>query len=159
MKKGLRRPEWHLQNRESALRSAVRCEIRLKRSNRPGKKQTGPCMKRRGILLPRARPPDGFHPTPAESCLKRRGHRQLDDPDPYLRAVKRSGIDPNECVAVEDSERGLPAAMRAGIRCLVVPSGLTRGRTFAGAHRVLASVSEIPTVLSEITRIAKTPEI
>ena len=81
------------------------------------------------------------------------------DPDPYLRAVERSGIDPNECVAVEDSERGLQAAMRAGIRCLVVPSGLTRGRTFAGAHRVLASVSEIPTVLSEITRIAKTPEI
>jgi HAD superfamily hydrolase (TIGR01509 family) len=68
-------------------------------------------------------------------------------PDPYLRAVERSGVDREACVAVEDSERGLESAIRAGLRCIVVPTALTRGRRFAGAHRVLGSVSEIPTCL------------
>jgi HAD superfamily hydrolase (TIGR01509 family) len=66
------------------------------------------------------------------------------DPDPYVRAVARSGCDPAECVAIEDSERGLESALRAGIRCIVVPSALTRGCAFEGAHRVVSSVSEIP---------------
>ena len=69
------------------------------------------------------------------------------DPDPYLRAVERSGVDRDACVAVEDSERGLQSATRAGIRCIVVPTFLTRGCRFAGAYHVLGSVSEIPAVL------------
>jgi HAD superfamily hydrolase (TIGR01509 family) len=69
------------------------------------------------------------------------------DPEPYLMAVARSGIDPGACVAVEDSERGLQSATAAGISCIVVPTGLTRGGTFAGAHRILNSVAEIRTLL------------
>ena len=69
------------------------------------------------------------------------------DPEPYLRAVTRSGIDPGSCVAIEDSERGLQSATAAGISCIVVPTPLTRSGTFAGAHRVLGSISEIPAVL------------
>jgi HAD superfamily hydrolase (TIGR01509 family) len=69
-------------------------------------------------------------------------------PDPYLRAIERSGAAPEECVAIEDSERGLQAATRAGIRCIVVPSGLTRSCRFSGAHRILASAAEIPAALS-----------
>jgi HAD superfamily hydrolase (TIGR01509 family) len=68
-------------------------------------------------------------------------------PDPYLRAVERSRVEPAACVAVEDSQRGLESATRAGIRCIVVPTALTRGGRFVGAHRVLGSVDEIPTVL------------
>jgi HAD superfamily hydrolase (TIGR01509 family) len=69
------------------------------------------------------------------------------DPDPYLRAVERSGVAPDACVAIEDSERGLISATRAGIRCIVVPTALTRYSTFVGAHRVLESISEIPAAL------------
>ena len=69
------------------------------------------------------------------------------DPEPYLLAVARSGIDPGACMAIEDSERGLQSATGAGISCIVVPTALTRGGTFAGAHRVLGSISEIPAVL------------
>lgn len=68
-------------------------------------------------------------------------------PDPYLLAVERSGLGPEDCIAVEDSERGLEAAGLAGIRCLVVPSRLTRGCRFAGAHRVLESVRDVPVAL------------
>jgi HAD superfamily hydrolase (TIGR01509 family) len=68
-------------------------------------------------------------------------------PDPYLRAVERSGVDREACVAVEDSERGLESATRAGIRCIVIPTPLTRGGKFLGALHVLSSVSEIRAVL------------
>lgn len=68
-------------------------------------------------------------------------------PDPYLLAVERSGAAPDECIAVEDSERGLEAAVLAGIKCLIVPSRLTRACTFPGAHRILSSVREVPLAL------------
>jgi HAD superfamily hydrolase (TIGR01509 family) len=74
--------------------------------------------------------------------------RKKPHPDPYLTAVKRSGVDAAACVAVEDSERGLISADAAGVRCLVVPSLLTRGARFLGAYRVLDAISDIPAVLS-----------
>ncbi len=70
-------------------------------------------------------------------------------PDPYLAAVERSGVEADACIAIEDSERGLEAATLAGVRCIVVPTALTRGGRFAKAQRVLASVSEIPAALSD----------
>ena len=69
------------------------------------------------------------------------------DPEPYLKAIERSGFAPERCLAVEDSERGLAAAKAAGIRCIVVPTPLTRKSSFEGAHRVLGSVGEILTVV------------
>lgn len=72
------------------------------------------------------------------------------DPEPYRLAVTRSGFRPEECLVVEDSERGLRAAFAAGIRCIVIPNDLTRGGEFAGAWRVLQSCREIP---GEIERI------
>jgi HAD superfamily hydrolase (TIGR01509 family) len=68
--------------------------------------------------------------------------RTKPDPEPYLRAIERSGVAPEACVAIEDSERGLEAATLAGIRCIVVPTALTRGCSFRGAHRILGSIAE-----------------
>jgi HAD superfamily hydrolase (TIGR01509 family) len=68
-------------------------------------------------------------------------------PDPYLLAVAISGVDPSDCIAIEDSERGLTAAVLAGIKCLIVPSRLTRHCTFPGAHRILTSVRDVPLAL------------
>ena len=61
------------------------------------------------------------------------------DPEPYRLAMERSGCLPEECLVVEDSERGLRAALAAGIRCIVVPNDLTQGAAFAGAWRILPS--------------------
>jgi HAD superfamily hydrolase (TIGR01509 family) len=55
------------------------------------------------------------------------------DPESYRLAVQRSGCLPEECLVVEDSERGLRAALAAGIRCIVVPNDLTQGAAFTGA--------------------------
>jgi HAD superfamily hydrolase (TIGR01509 family) len=64
-------------------------------------------------------------------------------PEPYLRAAELSGCRRDECLAIEDSERGLMAATAAGLRCIVVPSELTRGSRFAGAYKVLDSLAAL----------------
>jgi HAD superfamily hydrolase (TIGR01509 family) len=64
------------------------------------------------------------------------------DPEPYLRATNRLGIEPAECLAIEDSERGLAAACAAGVPCWVVPTAETRHGDFARAGAVLGSVLE-----------------
>jgi len=69
------------------------------------------------------------------------------DPEPYVRAVARSGVPADACVAIEDSARGLESARAAGIGCIVVPTELTRLSEFAGADRVLGSIGELLTVL------------
>jgi HAD superfamily hydrolase (TIGR01509 family) len=75
--------------------------------------------------------------------------RSKPHPDPYLMALERSGLHPDECLVVEDSARGLAAACSAGLRCVVVPSELTRGSDFSGAYRVLDSLAELPQVLND----------
>jgi HAD superfamily hydrolase (TIGR01509 family) len=71
-------------------------------------------------------------------------------PDPYLMAVDRSGVSQDECIAIEDSERGLEAATQAGIRCIVIPTPLTRGGAFGAACRLVDSITDIPGALKEL---------
>jgi len=73
--------------------------------------------------------------------------RTKPDPELYLRAVDRSGVAREACMAIEDSERGLESAKGAGVSCIVVPSGLTKYQGFGGAHRILTSVGELLEVL------------
>jgi HAD superfamily hydrolase (TIGR01509 family) len=76
--------------------------------------------------------------------------RSKPHPDPYLAALVRCGLAPEQCIAIEDSERGLAAARGAGLRCIVVPRGLTRGGTFDGAYRVLEHAQELAAVLAPL---------
>ena len=43
------------------------------------------------------------------------------DPQPYLLAAEQLGVDPTECVALEDSPSGVTSATRAGAKVVVVP--------------------------------------
>jgi len=65
-------------------------------------------------------------------------------PDPYLAGIERLGVPTNRCIAIEDSERGLQAALAAELRCLVIPSGMTRGGDFTGATSILENVRNVP---------------
>jgi len=47
-------------------------------------------------------------------------------PDIYLKASKRLGLKPEECLVVEDAPSGVKAAVAAGCRCLAVTSSFTR---------------------------------
>jgi HAD superfamily hydrolase (TIGR01509 family) len=64
-------------------------------------------------------------------------------PEPYLLAVECSGFKADECLVIEDSERGLTAAKEAGIRCIVIPNEFTRGSNFSGAYKVLGDLQEL----------------
>ena len=68
-------------------------------------------------------------------------------PDGYLEGLRRLGVDPVECLAVEDSERGLVSAVAAGIRCIVVPNAESAGGDFSSALAVLPEVSRLPDFL------------
>jgi HAD superfamily hydrolase (TIGR01509 family) len=64
-------------------------------------------------------------------------------PEPYLTAIDLLGLAPEECLAVEDSNRGLASAHAAGIACIVVPNALTRVQRFELAHAVEEDVSGV----------------
>ena len=76
--------------------------------------------------------------------------RSKPNPDPYLMAIERSGAQPDECVAIEDSERGLEAATLAGIRCIVIPTPLTRDCEFAKASHIVHHAGDIPMLLEDL---------
>jgi len=69
------------------------------------------------------------------------------DPEPYLTAVERHNLRPDECIVIEDSERGLAAATAAGLKCVVVLSQWTRDGEFGDAMAVIDNISKIPDVL------------
>lgn len=69
------------------------------------------------------------------------------DPSLYLLTVKRMGIDPEYCVAVEDTSIGVEAAINAGIKCIAIPNGLTSGQDFSKANACLKSAKEMETVI------------
>ena len=64
-------------------------------------------------------------------------------PEPYLAGLARLGVAGFECLAVEDSPRGLQAARAAGIECIVLRNSLTRNCRFEGAYRVVDSMAEL----------------
>jgi HAD superfamily hydrolase (TIGR01509 family) len=68
-------------------------------------------------------------------------------PEPYLTGVKNCGFQVDECVAIEDSPRGLLAAKAASIDCIVIPTELTMRADFSGASYMLESISNVPSLL------------
>ena len=68
-------------------------------------------------------------------------------PGPYLLAAERLGGDPGRCVVVEDSQRGLQAAIAAGMSCVVIPNEMTRAGDFSTADRVITSLGELPAIV------------
>jgi beta-phosphoglucomutase-like phosphatase (HAD superfamily) len=47
--------------------------------------------------------------------------RHKPNPDPYLLAAQRIGVDPGYCLALEDSHPGVRAAHAAGMMTVMVP--------------------------------------
>ena len=68
-------------------------------------------------------------------------------PEPYRRALEKSGREPGDCVVIEDSARGLIAAKEAGLTCWIIPTALTRHSEFQQADRVLGSLTEVVPLL------------
>jgi HAD superfamily hydrolase (TIGR01509 family) len=79
----------------------------------------------------------------SDDCAHAKPHPEL-----YLTALKALKLKPSECIAIEDSPRGLASARLAGIACMVVPTELTAGLEFEGA---LAVNGDVSAVLKEVS--------
>lgn len=65
------------------------------------------------------------------------------EPDLYRHAVGRLGVSPHEAVALEDSQTGLLAAHRAGLRTIAVPGASTAHHDFSKADLKVNSLAEV----------------
>jgi HAD superfamily hydrolase (TIGR01509 family) len=64
-------------------------------------------------------------------------------PDIFLKAARDLAVDPSQCLVLEDAEKGVIAAHRAGMRCVAVPNDFTMHHDFSMATRVCSSLREV----------------
>lgn len=73
--------------------------------------------------------------------------RSKPDPEPYLLAMSRFGATAEQCLVVEDSQRGLNSALAAGIECAIVHNDFTASHDFSRAQHRLETFTELPALL------------
>ena len=77
-------------------------------------------------------------------------------PDIYLRGVEKLGIPAKTCLALEDSENGVRAAVAAGLRVIQVPDLKAPSDEFLTlGHKVLPSLGAVPSFLAGLEGISK----
>ena len=69
------------------------------------------------------------------------------DPEPYLAALARFSIQPDQALVIEDSERGLRSAVAAGIDCAVVEYAFTASQDFSKATYRIKNLSYLVVLL------------
>ena len=82
-------------------------------------------------------------------------HFTKPDPELYLTVLAGLGVPPAQAIALEDSPNGIRAAKAAGMRCVAVPSPLTRDLPMHEADLRLDSLAEMPLeeLLEVISRV------
>ncbi len=85
--------------------------------------------------------------------------RTKPDPDLYLTALQRLGVQPAEAIAFEDSSNGIHAAKAAGLFCVVVPNPLTVDLDLSEADLRLLTLEAMPLrdVIKEASAVRKRP--
>lgn len=63
-------------------------------------------------------------------------------PEPYSLAARKLGIQPNECVVIEDSRNGVISAKRAGMKCIAVDRPKQR-QDLSEADRVIRTLNAL----------------
>lgn len=64
-------------------------------------------------------------------------------PDPYLKGLELLNATKEETFIVEDSERGLTAAVNAGVECIVVHNDFTATHDFSKATKRIQTLQEL----------------
>jgi len=65
------------------------------------------------------------------------------EPDVFLLAAEKLGIDPHDCLVIEDSGNGIKAAKAAGMRCVAYQSPAVNPPSQKQADAVIKSYSEL----------------
>jgi HAD superfamily hydrolase (TIGR01509 family) len=74
-------------------------------------------------------------------------------PDIFLYAAAQCGVAPTHCVVLEDAEKGVMAAVRAGMKVIAVPNEHTRWNDFSSATKVVASLHDVTLELLTSLRV------
>jgi HAD superfamily hydrolase (TIGR01509 family) len=72
------------------------------------------------------------------------------DPQAFMLAAQRLGIEPARCLVLEDSVKGIQAAHRAGMKVVAVLTGMRADEAMA-LHGVIAAVQDYNAFLSAYT--------
>jgi len=72
--------------------------------------------------------------------------RKKPAPDVFELALTGLGLDPGDCVGLEDSRNGLLSCTGAGVPCIVSPCMYTKGSDFNGAAAVIDCFTRVDTV-------------
>ncbi len=73
--------------------------------------------------------------------------RKKPDPEIYLLARQRLGLEGADCVVIEDSRNGLLSALGADMNVLITTSTYTTDEDFEGAARVVPELGDPPNAL------------
>jgi HAD superfamily hydrolase (TIGR01509 family) len=72
------------------------------------------------------------------------------DPEIYLLTAKKLGLNPCECLAIEDSENGVNAAKNAGMKCVAIPTPFNSGQNFSRANIRIDKMIDLYKVLNRL---------
>jgi len=73
-------------------------------------------------------------------------------PDPYITALQRFNIPPERALVIEDSQRGLKAALAAGIDCVIVHNDFVQSQDFTDAQHRIRRLEELPALLARLNQ-------
>ncbi len=71
-------------------------------------------------------------------------------PDPYLAGMKKFHASKEECLIIEDSQRGLSSAVNAGIECVIVANKFTATHDFSKADYKIESIKSLKSLLDTL---------
>jgi HAD superfamily hydrolase (TIGR01509 family) len=71
-------------------------------------------------------------------------------PDVFLLTAKELGVEPSQCVVLEDSTMGVEAAKRASMVCIAMPNSFTKHQDFSAADFVVGNLFEAKGVLESL---------
>lgn len=69
-------------------------------------------------------------------------------PEPYLKGLELFNAKKEEAIVVEDSQRGLTSAFKAGIECAIVKNEFTITQDFSNASYFIDSLKELKPILN-----------
>lgn len=67
-------------------------------------------------------------------------------PDVYLKAAELLGVEPEECMVLEDARHGVAAAKAAGMRCIGFVNPNSGNQDLSQADYVVNSIREVPAI-------------
>ena len=69
--------------------------------------------------------------------------KEKPDPECFLLASSRLNMEPQEAIVIEDSEKGIIAAHRAGMKSIAIPNQYTAYHDFSLATKIVAGIRQI----------------